>query len=43
MSLLGWVKRWWFKPLCPREQAGYNCHSYLPTGCETCGRGRPRK
>lgn len=31
-----------FKPQCPREVLGYNCHAgnpNYPGGCESCGRG----
>lgn len=27
---------------CRREQLGYRCHSYLPQGCEACGRTERR-
>jgi hypothetical protein len=27
---------------CPRVVMGYKCHSYLPDGCEACGRGAPK-
>jgi hypothetical protein len=27
---------------CRRVQLGYRCHSYLPQGCEACGRHEHR-
>lgn len=29
--------------ICERIRMGYSCHSYLPNGCEHCGRGSPKR